>query len=371
MKVIVAPDSFKGSLPAGGVASAIAAGWRSVRPKDDVVERPMADGGEGTLAALGMAWPLAERRPVTVSGPTGAPVEAYWLWLPPTPEQPGGTGVVELASTCGIELLPDGLAPWDAGTLGLGQAVAAALDAGVTDLVLGIGSSASTDGGAGLLQALGARLLDSDSRPIPTGARGLALLSTVDVSSLRQPPSGGVTVLTDVTNPLTGPRGAAAVFGPQKGLSASDVTVVDALLGRLASLLGVDPGTPGSGAAGGTGAALLFWGADLVSGADEVARLIGLPEELAGADFVVTGEGAFDAQSAAGKVPGLVTRLAASAGVGRVLVAGRIATDADVSAFDTTVSLTELAGGAERAMADPVGFLTLAGARLAAAIPTR
>ncbi len=369
MKVVVAPDSFKGSLPAAGVAAALAAGWRSVRPEDDVVERPMADGGEGTLDALRTAWPLAEDRPITVGGPTGEPVEASWLWLPPTPGQPGGTGVVELASTCGIELLPAGLAPWDAGTLGFGQAVSAALDAGASRLVLGIGSSASTDGGAGFLHGLGAGLTDADGRDVPPGARGLSQLRAVDVSSMRRPPRGGVTVLTDVTNPLLGERGAAAVFGPQKGLSASEVPVVDALLGRLASLLGVEGSVPGSGAAGGTGAALLFWGAELVAGAAEVARLVGLPDELAGADLVVTGEGAFDAQSAAGKVPGLVARLAASAGVDTALVAGRIAPDADTTTFEATVSLTELAGGAEPAMADPRTFLTLAGARLAAAIP--
>lgn len=365
MRVVVAPDSFKGTLTAAGVAAALAAGWRSVRPQDDIVERPMADGGEGTLAAVRTAWPAAEARPVTVSGPTGDPVQARWLLLPATDDAPGGTGVVELASTCGIELLPAGLSPWDAGTIGFGQAVLAALDEGVSRLVLGIGSSASTDGGTGFLHALGARFLDADGDPIPPGARGLMRLCTVDVSSLRPPPAGGVTVLTDVTNPLTGPRGAAAIFGPQKGLGAAEVPVVDGALAGLASLLGTDPTRPGAGAAGGTGAALQSWGATLVPGADEVARLIGLPDELAGADLVVTGEGAFDAQSAAGKVPALVVRLAASAGVDTVLVAGRIALDADVTAFGATISLTELAGSAALAMADPVGFLTRVGAGLA------
>jgi glycerate kinase len=234
-------------------------------------------------------------------------------------------------------------------------------------LVLGIGSSASTDGGTGLLTALGARLLDADDRPILPGARGLDTLARVDLSALRPPPPGGAVVLSDVVNPLTGPDGAAAVFGPQKGLVGPDVERVDRGLARLARLLGVDPATPGAGAAGGTGAALLAWGARLVPGAPEIARLVGLPEAVARADLVVTGEGAYDAQSAAGKAPGYVADLARGHGVAVALVAGRVA-PGSAQGFAAVRSLTELAGSAEAALADPARWLRVAGAQLAATL---
>ncbi|EZP29205.1 glycerate kinase [Microbacterium oleivorans] len=364
MSVVVALDSFKGSLPAAAASAAFADGWREVDPAAKLILRPMADGGEGTLDAFAAAVPGAERRPVRVRGPRGTLVDAEWLLLP------DGTGVVELASTSGIELLGEDRLPWDADTTGFGQAIAAALDAGVSRLVLGIGSSASTDGGSGMLRALGARMVDADGRDVPAGARGLAAVSAIDLTRLRALPVGGVTVLSDVTNPLTGPSGAAAVFGPQKGLTSADIVVVDGVLERYAACIarhvdGVDPLLAGAGAAGGSGFALAAWGAELVRGAERVADLVDLAGAVAAASLVVTGEGSFDGQSAAGKVPAFVHGLAGGRGVPVAVVAGRIGTDADTSGFAHAVSLTELAGSAEASMADPVRWLQDAGRSLA------
>ena len=330
----------------------------------------MADGGEGTLDAFATAVPAARRMPIRVAGPEGTPVEASWVLLPPTADAPEGTGVVELASTSGIELLgtPPRLRAFDADTRGFGEAIAAALAHGVSRLVLGIGSSSSTDGGTGMLAALGARFTDAAGRPIPDGGRGLATIAAADLSALPPLPPEGVTVLSDVTNPLLGAWGAAAVFGPQKGASAEDVLALDAGLGRLAGLLPADPSTPGAGAAGGTGFGLLAWGATLVPGSAAVADLVGLDGAVAEASVVVTGEGSFDGQSAAGKVPAHVGAVASAAGVGVALVAGRITGDADVSGFAATASLTDLAGSGAAAMADPARWLVGAGAAIARAL---
>ncbi|WP_345800539.1 glycerate kinase [Microbacterium sp. AZCO] len=363
--VVFAPDSFKGSIGAAAAAAALAEGWASVRPDDRAVLRPVADGGEGTLDAFAAAVPGAHRMPVVVTGPDGEPAEASWLLLPPTGDAPEGIGVVELASTSGIEFLGERRLPWDAGTRGFGEAIAAALDHRVSRLVLGIGSSASTDGGAGMLTALGAVLTDSSCRLIEPGARGLLHVAHAVLDDLRPLPAGGAVVLTDVTNPLLGPSGAAAVFGPQKGLAPDEIPAVDDGLSRLAGLLPADARAAGAGAAGGTGFALLSWGARLVPGAAEVAELVGLPEALAGASVVVTGEGSFDGQSAAGKAPAHVAALAAAAAVPVALAAGRIARDADTSAFAATASLTDLAGSSAAALAGPATWLRAAGAALA------
>ncbi len=360
-----APDSFKGSITASDAASALAEGWASERPDDRLVLRPVADGGEGTLDAFVAAVPGARRMPVTVTGPDGEPTDAAWLLLPATADEPWGVGIVELASTSGIELLGDRRLPWHADTTGFGEAIAAALDHGVSRLVLGIGSSASTDGGSGLLAALGARLTDASGDPIARGAHGLGAVAEADLSGLRPLPPGGATVLTDVTNPLLGASGAAAVFGPQKGLDAPGVALADEGLARLAALLPAETSTPGAGAAGGAGFALLAWGAQLEPGAGAVAELVGLPVAIAEAAVVVTGEGSFDAQSAAGKAPGHVAALAVAAGVPAALVAGRVAEASDVSAFAATVSLTELAGSTDAALAEPAHWLRAAGATLA------
>jgi glycerate kinase len=371
LSVVIAPDSFKGSASAAVIARAIADGWTSVRPADRVIPAPMADGGEGTMDAFELAVPAATRIPVVVQGPDGTAVSTWWLLLPPTEEHPGGVGVVELAATSGITLL-ETLAPLDAHTLGFGQAIADALDHGVSRILLAIGGSASTDGGVGTLAALGGRFVDGQGRPIRLGNRGLGTLARVDLGGLRALPEGGAVILSDVTNPLLGPRGAAAVFGPQKGADEAQVLGLESGLARLERLMRTARPTvrgtaPGAGAAGGTGFGLIAWGAAMAPGAEAVGAALGLPSLVQRADVVVTGEGRFDSQSAAGKVPAYVADLARSAGVSALLVAGVI--EADVDSFDDAVSLVELAGGVAAAVADPVRWARAAGARLAARTP--
>lgn len=359
-RVVVALDSFKGTIGAAEACRTVEAAWLDARPQDSVVLRPMADGGEGTVDAFAVAVDGATREAVTVRGPDGGVVTSSWLLLP------GGTGVVELASTSGIELLGERRLPFDADTFGFGQAIAASLAYGVDRLVLGIGSSASTDGGVGMLRALGARFLDSDGSDIAPGLRGLADLASVDLAGLVPLPDGGVRVLSDVTNPLLGPTGAAAVFGPQKGLQAYDVASADRALGHLAGFLAADPWQPGAGAAGGTGFALLAWGGELVPGANEVAELVDLSGALTGADLAITGEGFFDDQSLHGKAPGFVADAAGTAGAPVALIAGGLSADADLSAFVESRSLTGLAGSAQRAVADPRLWLGEAARQIAA-----
>lgn len=354
--VVIAPDSFKGSASAAAIASAVADGWASVRPDDRLVLAPMADGGEGTLDAFELAVPGSVRHRLSVLGPDGAEVEASWLQLP------DGTGVVELAETSGLALMPV-LAPLEAHTFGFGQAIAAALAAGVPRLLLAIGGSASTDGGVGALAALGAHFVDASGRPIRLGNRGLGTLARADLSGLPPLPPEGVRILSDVTNPLLGPTGAAAVFGPQKGADPAQVTGLESGLARLARAVGRRPYAVGAGAAGGTGYGLLAWGATLAPGAAAVGEALGLPALVANADAVVTGEGRFDSQSAAGKVPEYVSGLAAAARVPALLVAGAI--DAPADAFVATASLSERAGGSAAAIADAPHWARAAGAALA------
>lgn len=354
MRVVFAPDSFKGTASADRVATALATGWRSARADDDIVLVPMADGGEGTVDAFATARPEGRRHDVEVEGPEG-PATSTWL------ELPHGTAVVELASASGIELWGDEY-PFEAGTYGLGEVIAAALDAGARRILVGIGSSASTDGGAGALAALGARIDDADGDAIGPGNAGIAKAAVLDLSTMRPLPEGGVVVLTDVSAPLLGPTGAAAVFGPQKGATPDDVPVLEENLAHFASLGTVDPDTPGSGAAGGTGWGLLQWGASIEAGADAVARELGLVDAVASADLVVTGEGRFDAQTATDKVAGYVASLAP----GRTaLVAGLI--EADASAFVASVDLVGLVGR-ERSLDDTLDSLEEAGAALARAV---
>jgi glycerate kinase len=356
--VVIAPDSFKGSATASAVASALAEGWASVRAHDRVVLAPMADGGEGTLDAFEVAVPGSVRHPVTVLGPAGRDVEASWLSLP------DGTALVELAETSGLAHLTE-LAPLDAHTFGFGQAIAAALASGASGLLLAIGGSSSTDGGVGALAALGGRFTDAAGRPIRLGNRGLGTLARADLSGLPALPPGGVRILSDVTNPLLGPDGAAAVFGPQKGADPAQVIGLESGLTRLARVLGRPAAARGAGAAGGTGYGLLAWGASLAPGAAAVGTALGLPGLIAEADAVITGEGRFDSQSAAGKVPAYVHDLAASAGVPALLAAGSI--DAPADAFAAAVALSDLAGSPAAAIADPSRWARAAGAALATA----
>lgn len=363
MRIVLAPDSFKGSATADEVVRALDEGLRSTDPSIETVARPMADGGEGTLTAFLSATAGAVRHPLVVDGP-GGPARGSWV------ELPDRTGVVELAAVSGIELLAGSLRPWDAHTTGVGQAIADALDHGVERLIVGIGSSASTDAGTGLLTALGARFLTAADRPVVPGARGLRSVAAIDVSMLRAVPPGGVTVLCDVRSPLAGETGAARVFGPQKGFTDAECRRVDEDLRSFAAHLwralpAARPDAPGAGAAGGAGFALSAWGGVMRSGAAAVAERVGLEAAVADADLVVTGEGRFDGQSARGKVAQFVRDAAAEAGAPVVVVAGQVSMDADTSGFAEVVSLTDLAGSAVDARQDPMRWLRRAGRLLA------
>jgi glycerate kinase len=270
-------------------------------------------------------------------------------------------------------------------TTGLGELLGRALDAGVGRILIGLGGSAATDGGTGALAALGGRFLDGGGQPLAPGGGAMADLAAVDLSGLRAPPAGGVICLTDVTAPLLGPRGAAAVFGPQKGADGTQIARLEAGLARLAEVLGGDPAAPGAGAAGGTGYGLAAaWGAALTPGAAELCRLAGLDRALAGADLVITGEGRFDETSLIGKTCGTVIAAAAAAGVPVAVVAGQVSdalagpgpgpgpADAGVPgglpAPVAVVTLTALAGSTAAALARPRRWLREAGGRLASDI---
>lgn len=356
LRVLVATDSFKGTMDAETASRAIAAGWCSVRPHDDVLVLPQADGGEGTIAAMAAADPAARLESAgLVAGPDGRPVEGAWLRLP------DGTAVIELAQMSGITLLEQ-LAPAAATTRGFGEVIAAALRAGATRLVLCLGGSASNDGGAGALSALGARLLDAEGRLVEDGASSLHDIDRVELERAIEAPSRGVVVLTDVTSPLLGPEGAIAVFGPQKGVTESARPRYEAGLAHWASMLGRDPARPGMGAAGGTAFGLsALWEVEVASGAARVAALTGLSPRVPHADLVISGEGRYDGQSSAGKVVGHVAALARSHGTSLAVVAGSALERPDAP----LVELATIAGGSAAAMADPVRWAREAGALLA------
>ena len=363
VRIVIAPDSFKGSLPADRVAEAIADGVRRVLPDAELVLRPLADGGEGTVAAALRSG--YQPRTARVSGPDGRAVDAVLALR-------GETAVVELASAAGIGLLAFP-APMTATTRGVGELLRAALDAGARRIVLGVGGSATTDGGAGMLQALGVRLLDAGGVEIPPGGGGLAVLDRIDAADL-DPRLATVelVVATDVDNPLTGADGAAAVFGPQKGASPAEVAALDAGLTRLAGLLARDLGShvadvPGAGAAGGTAAAALALGARLVSGAGLVCDLVGLSEALDGADLVVTGEGALDEQTLHGKAPAEVATRARAAGVACLALAGVVRLPARAlrdAGFAAAHALSEVEPDVVRCLAEPERLLAELAARV-------
>jgi glycerate 2-kinase len=361
MRIVVAPDSFKGSIGAAAAASALAAGWRRQRPDDQIIEVPLADGGEGTLAVLAAAAVAPRWHQAEVSGPADGQVTASWLDLD------GNVSVVELAAASGLTLLTR-LEPLRAHSAGTGELIGHALDAGARSIVVTLGGSACTDGGTGALAALGARFLDQAGRELPRGGGALTRLASIDLSGLRPLPPGGASCLTDVRAPLLGPDGAAAVFGPQKGAGKTDMAELERGLARLAGLLGGDAVAPGAGAAGGAGYGLAAgWGATLQPGAAEVSRIAGLGRALDGAGLVITGEGQFDATSASGKVVGEVCAAAARAAVPAAIVAGQLAVAAPAGI--SAVALAGLAGSVAAAMADPERWLRQAGALLAAHRP--
>jgi glycerate kinase len=358
LSVVIAPDSFKGTLSAVDVCRAIAEGWHAVRPDDELDLMPQADGGEGTLDAIAAAMEGTIRHALgQVTGPDGRPVHGEWL------ELPGGRAVVELAQFSGLPLMAR-LDPLGATTRGLGEAIRAVLATRPTSLIVGLGGSASTDGAAGALAALGVRFTDGAGNLLPDGGGALPRLAGVDRSDLVPPPEGGVVLLTDVTAPLLGPTGAAIVFGPQKGATPADVALLDSALSHFADLLGGDRDAPGMGAAGGAGFGFASaWGAVIRPGADHLAELTGLAHRVAHADVVLTGEGRFDEQSLGGKVVGQLIARAHGKAVG--VIAGQISAPVGV----WSASLTDLAGSTDVAMADTARWLAVAGARAAEELP--
>ena len=401
MRVLVAPDKFKGSLTAREVAARVAAGIGAEAPGVEVEQVPVADGGDGTLdAAVAAGYTRVE---VRAQGPTGEPVTTAFAAR-------DDVAVVEMADVSGLALLmPDRLDALGASSYGTGEVVRAALDHGCREIVLGIGGSASTDGGAGMLQALGAQLLDADGQELRPGGAALAELDRLDLSGLHPALADTrVVVASDVDNPLLGPNGAAAVYGPQKGASPSDVEALDAALARWADVVeaavagGGAPAVaaggataagaaaagavvagaaaagsaaagaaaagvaaaaspaprdrPGAGAAGGVGfAAMAVLGAELKSGNGLVLDLVGFADHLAGAGLVVTGEGSLDAQTLSGKTPAGVAAAAVEAGIPVVTVSGRVALTADQLAgagIRRAYALTDIESDTDRCFAE-------------------
>ena len=309
--VVIAPDKFKGTLTAGQVAAHLAAGLGRARPGLKTVQVPVADGGDGTVDAAQAAG--YRRIEIGVRGPTGKPVTASFALL-------DDTAIIESAQACGLTRLPSGTpAPLTATSRGVGELILAAVRMRAKRIVLGLGGVACTDGGAGLVTALGGRLVDESGIELPPGGAALARLHHVDLSGLRDLPGIEVIAATDVDNPLLGPRGAAAVYAPQKGASADDVTVLETGLARWADVAEQALGfrkrdEPGAGAAGGLGfAALGFLGAVMQPGIELMLDLLSFGEHLPGARLVITGEGALDRQTLDGKAPAGVARAAAAA----------------------------------------------------------
>ncbi|MEO3804152.1 glycerate kinase [Nonomuraea sp. B1E8] len=397
--VLVAPDKFKGSLTAAEVASRVSAGLGV-----PTVELPVADGGDGTVdAAVAGGF---TRVTIEVTGPTGERIPASYAW------QAAGTAVVELAEASGLRRLPGGREPLTATSYGTGELVADAVRRGAKRVVLGLGGSACTDGGAGMVQALGARLLDAGGDELPRGGAALKELARIDMSGFLDVSGVEFVVASDVDNPLLGPHGAAAVYGPQKGATPDDVKILEGSLSRLAAVatathglvgaverrssgreseeraeeersgrdhehehddtpraMGV-AGAPGAGAAGGVGfAALAFLHAELRPGIDYLLGLLGFGELAENARLVITGEGSLDGQSLRGKAPIGVAQAAARAGVPVVAVCGRrTLSDAELKAagIEAAYALTDLEPDEDRCMSEAGPLLERLAARLAA-----
>ncbi len=340
---LVAPQEFKGTLTATEAAAALAEGLRQGAPGVELDVAPLADGGPGTVDAL-LAGVGGERVTRTVQGPIGAPVRATYGLL-----DAGRTAVIEMAAASGLSLLPPHeRAPRRASTAGTGELMRAALDAGCERLILGLGGSATNDGGTGALAALGFRFLDEHGVSLPPGGAALKRLARVDVSG-RHPRLAEVELLvaSDVTAPLLGPDGASRLFGPQKGADAATVAELESALARLAEVVSPEHAhLPGAGAAGGFGYGLTaLAGGKIVSGYGVVARTLRLPERIAAAEAVLTGEGRFDRQTALGKGPGVLAREARALGRRTVMFAGVVAPDVDpsTSPFDEVVEVSTLA----------------------------
>lgn len=364
---MVACDKFKGSLTAREVDEAVAAGIRSARPEAEVRIVPVADGGDGTVAALtGAGFSLV---PVTVAGPTLEPVAAHYAVR-------GDLAVVELADTCGLLRLSGGrLAPLTASSRGLGEAVLAAIDGGARTVVIALGGSASNDGGAGMLRALGARLLDASGAELAEGGGALGSLARIDLDALDpRLRETEIVVACDVDNPLLGPQGAVATFSAQKGAGPADQAVLEASLTTYASLVSaaldrsIPEDTPGAGAAGGVGfAALAVLGGRVERGVELLLDLVGFHEALGGADLVVTGEGSFDRQTLSGKAPLGVLEAARRQGIPAVVVCGRTTLSpaaAKQAGASAVHALTDLEPNPERCMTNAAELLSQLGGEL-------
>ncbi len=332
MKIVIAPDSFKGSLSAREACDAIAEGVRRVQPDAELDLIPMADGGEGTVDAL-VAATNGKFHATPVTGPLGEPVDARWGMMGEGTEGEPPTAVVEMAAASGLPLVGERRDPMRTTTYGTGELVRAALEAGARRIIVGIGGSATNDGGAGAAQAVGVRFVDGVGLTLEDGLAGgdLGAVATVD-ATVRDPRLEGceIVVACDVDNPLCGPRGASAVYGPQKGANEETVAALDANLAHFADVFERDLACtvrdmPGAGAAGGLGAGLVaFFDGRLEPGIDIVLRALRVEERIAGADLVLTGEGQLDAQSDMGKVIFGLGRLAKSDGIPVIALVGSV-----------------------------------------------
>ncbi|MBD0292285.1 MAG: glycerate kinase [Jiangellaceae bacterium] len=364
MRVLVAPDKFAGTLTAVEVAAAIADGWRRAAPNDEIVQVPIADGGPGFVDVLHVALG-GELLAVTVRGPLGSPVPATLLLV-------DHTAYVESAQACGLALLPSASTRSSSGveqasTYGVGELVAVAVDAGARRVVVGLGGSGTNDAGAGLLAALGAT--SEPAGALTAGVDGLAELRSVDLEPARRRLTGAVLVAaSDVDNPLLGLRGATNVFGPQKGIAAERLIEVDGALSRFAHLAGRAPAdTPGAGAAGGLGYALLLLGARRVAGFATVADALGIADAVRAADLVLTGEGRLDWQSMSGKVVSGVAALAGQAMRPCVVLAGDVqigSRELRANGIESAYSVIDVVGTAA-AFGDPAESLATVAARVA------
>ncbi|MFN1143377.1 glycerate kinase [Serratia quinivorans] len=370
-KVVIAPDSFKESLSAMEVAEAIERGFRQIYPQVQYVKLPMADGGEGTVDSM-VAATGGEIVRVEVTGPLGQSVSAFYGLL-----GEGETAVIEMAAASGLHLAPkERRDPRITTSYGTGELILAALERGVKAIILGIGGSATNDGGAGMMQALGARLLDDQQQPLPPGGAALARLAQIDLSAVDpRLQQVSVTAACDVDNPLCGPHGASAVFGPQKGATPEMVTQLDAALSHFGSLLQQATGrevlnAPGAGAAGGMGAALLgMLNARLRPGIEIVIETLRLEEALRDADLVITGEGRLDSQSIHGKTPIGVARVAKRHGLPVIGIAGSLSKDYQVvhqHGIDAAFSVLDRVVTLEEALTDAATNLEVTARNVAA-----
>ncbi|KPK47465.1 MAG: glycerate kinase [Dehalococcoidia bacterium SM23_28_2] len=363
MKIVVAPQEFKGSLTAVQAAQAMADGLRRVLPDAALELVPMADGGPGTVEAVVTAAENGRRMTAAAHDALGRPLEAAWGVID------GDTAVIEMAAASGLTLLTeDERDPCVASTYGTGEIIRAALDAGCRRIIVGIGGSSTNDAGAGMAQALGARLLDDAGQDLPPGGAALARLGRIDASGL-DPRLRQCRVLaaTDVFNPLCGPQGASLLYGPQKGATPEVARELDAALRHYAQVVERDLGVSvldlaGAGAAGGLGAGLAaFLNAELVLGAQLVAEAVGLRRRLEGADLALTGEGRLDAQTSFGKAPLEVARLARDCGLPVIAIAGSLTEDCRPAlgeAFDAFVAITPRTMSVGEAMAQAAELVT-------------